>query len=88
MADLNGYDNICVTDCDQQYLLEYGWNIRCDNTQIEDSDCVILDRNMMNPDYAGEDYWKFYQTYDTIPWDYIETMHVMYENDRFVLYVK
>ena len=73
---------------DQQYLMKFGWDLNCDNTQIENSDCVILDRNMLKKGYKGEDVWKFYQTYESIPWDYINTMHIIYENKDFVLYVK
>ena len=88
MANLSQRANPCVCDTDQQYLMKFGWDLNCDNTQIENSDCVILDRNMLKKGYKGEDVWKFYQTYESIPWDYINTMHIIYENKDFVLYVK
>ena len=88
MADLPQRTNPCVCDTDQQYLMKFGWNLNCNNTQIENSDCVILDRNMLKKGYNGEDVWKFYQTYESIPWDYIKTMHIIYENKDFILYVK
>ena len=88
MANLSQRANPCVCDTDQQYLMKFGWDLNCDNTQIENSDCVILNRNMLKKGYKGEDVWKFYQTYESIPWDYINTMHIIYENKDFVLYVK
>ena len=72
----------CGSEVSAEVRLEY------DNTQVEGSDCVILDRNMTKAGYQGEDLWKYYQTYETIPWGYIRTMHVIYENDDFILYVK
>ena len=80
--------NMAVLDCDQQYLLKFGWDIDCKKTDVTDADCVIIDKNMMVPGYSGEDFWKFYQTYETIDWDYVKTLRAIYENERFILYVK
>ena len=88
VADVTNRDNIAVLDCDQQYLLKFGWDIDCTKTDVEGADCVIIDKNMLTPGYAGEDFWKFYQTYETIDWEYMDTMRSIYENERFILYVK
>ena len=78
---------LCVLDCDQQYLLKFGWGIECENTDPVGCDYVLIDRNMMEPGYSGYDAWKFYQNYDTIPWDYINSeLYIFYENENFVLY--
>ena len=79
---------MAVLDCDQQYLLKFGWDIDCDKTDVSDADCVILDRNMLTPNYSGPDFWKFYQTYESIDWDYIDKMRCSYENEDFILYTK
>ncbi len=78
----------CVLDCDQQYLLKFGWDIDCDKTDVDGSDCVIIDKNLMSPGYSGNDFWKFYVSYDSINWDYISTMMAIYENEDFIVYVK
>jgi hypothetical protein len=88
IADVRKREIPAVLDCEQQYLLKFGWDIDCQKTDVFDADMVILDKDMFTPDYSGEDFWKFYQTYETIDWDYLKTMHVIYENDNFVLYVK
>ncbi len=88
IANVTSRKNIAVLDCDQQYLLKFGWNIDCDKTDVADADCVIIDKNMMQPGYSGENFWKFYQTYETIDWEYIGTMRQIYQNEDFVLYVK
>ncbi|RKM58974.1 hypothetical protein D6856_11375 [Butyrivibrio sp. XB500-5] len=88
IADVPIRDNMAVLDCDQQYLLKFGWDINCNKMDVTDSDCVILDKNMMTPGYSGDDFWKFYQTYETIDWDYLNTLHVLYENENFILYIK
>jgi hypothetical protein len=78
---------LCVFDCDQEYLLKFGWDIDCTNTDPMDCDYVLVDRNMMKEGYNGYDNWKFYQTYETIPWDYINSeFYIFYENEDFVLY--
>ncbi len=88
IANVTKRNNIAVLDCDQQYLLKFGWDIDCDKTDATGADCVIVDRNMKVPGYSGEDFWKFYQNYETMDWDYIESMRVIYENENFILYVK
>ena len=88
IADVSRRHNIAVMDCDQQYLLKFGWDIDCEKTDVDGADCVILDKELMTPGYSGPDFWKFYQTYETINWDYIDTMRAIYENERFILYIK
>ena len=88
IADVGRRHNIAVTDCDQQYLLKFGWDIDCEKTDVDGADCVILDKNLMAPGYNGSDFWKFYQSYETINWDYIKSMRAIYENENFVLYIK
>ncbi len=78
---------LCVMDCDQQYLLKFGWGIDCENTDPTGCDYVLIDRNMMDENYNGADFWKFYQSYDTIDWDtLVSDYYVFYENEDFVLY--
>lgn len=85
-ADIEDGRNYCVTDCNQEYLLYFLYGIRCENTQIEGADMVILDKRMMNPDF-DEAVWEFYHYYDSIPWDYMEeTMQKTYESSNYVLY--
>ena len=88
IANVPSRSNIAALDCDQQYLLKFGWDIDCEKTDVTDADCVIIDKNMTIPGYAGADFWKFYQTYETIDWEYIDTMRVSYENENFILYTK
>jgi len=88
VADVTKRQSIAAIDCDQQYLLKFGWGIDCNKFDIEGADCVLLDKDMFTPKYSGEDFWKFYQTYETINWDYLSTMRVIYENDNFILYIK
>ena len=78
----------CVLDCDQKYLLKFGFDIECEKVNVADSDCVILDRKLMEPGKLGEDAWKYYTTYETIDWDYLDTMHIQYENEDLILYTK
>ncbi len=79
--------NLCVLDCDQQYLLKFGWGIECENTDVTDCDYILVDRDMMEEGYSGVDDWKFYLNYETIPWDYVNAhYYIFYENEDFVLY--
>lgn len=79
---------LCVTDCDQQYLLKFLYGITCENTQIEGAEAVLLDQRMTDPQF-DEMIWEFYQYYDTIPWEYIHSnLTKTYENEGFVLYTK
>ncbi len=88
IADVTRRSNIAVLDCDQQYLLKFGWDIDCEKTDVTGADCVIIDKNLLEPGYSGPDFWKFYQTYETIDWDYVDTMRNIYENENFILYIK
>lgn len=80
--------NLCVTDCTQQYLMKFLYDITCENTQIEGTNLLLLDRKMTDPDY-NEMEWEFYHYYHTIPWEYVNNnMEQIYENEDFVLYEK
>ena len=87
-SDIKKAENICVTDCTQQYLMKFLYDITCENTVIEGSDYLLLDKKMMDPEY-NEMEWEFYHYYNTIPWDYVNVnMKQVYENESFVLYIK
>ena len=88
IADIAGKKNPCVLDEDQDYLMQFGFGINCEKTDVTGADVVILDRHMKDPQYTGEYLDRFYQTYDTIDWDYLDTMHIQYENDSIILYTK
>ncbi len=88
IANIPRRRNPAVLDCDQDYLLLFEWGIKCNKYDVTDSDCVILDRKMAIPRYDGKDAWKFYQDYYSIDWEYLDTMHIEYENDNFILYTK
>ncbi len=85
-GDMKSRQTICVTDCNQEYLLYFLYGIRCENREIEGADAVLLDKRMTDPGFE-EMVWEFYHYYDTIPWDYIQqNMTKTYENDNYILY--
>lgn len=87
-ADIRNKRNICVTDCYQQYILKYYWDIECENWQIEEADCILLHKEMTDQDFDSFR-WEFYHHYDTIPWQYIENnMKLIYENEEYELYIE
>ncbi|MCM1134956.1 MAG: glycosyltransferase family 39 protein [Clostridium sp.] len=87
-TDLSTYENLCVTDCNQEYLLYFLYGIRCENREIEGADAVLLDRRMCEPDF-DEMVWEFYHYYDSIPWDYMkQNMAEAYENKDYILYIR
>lgn len=87
-SNIRQAENLCVTDCTQQYLIKFLYDITCENTQIENADMVLLDKRMTDPDFQEME-WEFYHYYSTVPWDYINgSMEKIYENDSFVLYEK
>ncbi len=78
--------NPCVTDCTQQYLMKYLYDMECENQLIEGCDFLLLDKKMADPDFDGFE-WEFYHTYDSIPWEYVEgNMEKTYENETFIVY--
>ena len=79
---------LCVTDCFQQYLLKFRYDIECESTQIENADLVLIHKQMVDADYDGFR-WEFYHTYESIPWEYVqEQMTQVYENEEYILYTK
>ncbi len=87
-ADIGKWDNFCVTDCYQEYLLYFLYGIRCENREIEGADVVLLDKRMADPEF-DEMIWEFYHYHDTIPWGYIEQeMELVYENEDYLLYTR
>lgn len=81
-------EKICVTDCNQEYLLYFLKGIRCENHEIADADVVMLDKRMLKPDFS-EMVWEWYVYYPDIPWQYVEQhMKPVYENDGYIVYTK
>ena len=101
-VDIMRYDKIAVPDCDQQYLLKYLYGLDMDDdpagrltTQIEEVDCVLLDRRLLVPEQTAAaldslaDDWKFYLTGQDVPYAYLEEeMQAVYENEGFVFYAR
>lgn len=93
--NLQNGETVCVTDCDQEYLMKYLYDAE-GRPSMEEADYVLLDRElfltkeeMESRDASGADTWKFYVSQENIAWDYLtEKMDVCYENDRFILYQK
>ena len=88
ISNISGRKNPCVLDVDQQYLLKFCFGIDCKKTIVSGADAVILDREMMDPSYTGKMHYRFFQDYYTIDWEYLDTLHIQYENDSIVLYTK
>ena len=86
-ADVTEQENLCVTDCNQEYLLYFLYGIRCENREIEGADVLLLDKRMMQP--WDEMVWEFYHYYETIPWEYVnQNMTRAYENNDYVLFLR
>ncbi|MCM1145841.1 MAG: glycosyltransferase family 39 protein [Blautia sp.] len=87
-------ERVCVTDCDQEYLMKFLYDREDVRGPMEEADYLLLDRELFlseeerqTRDAAGADSWKFYLSGADIPWDYLEKeMDITYENDRFILY--
>ena len=83
---------ICVTDCDQEYLLKYMYDIETVQKEVNGADYALFDKTLVSvPDNCDQldspDAWKYYLTPEDISVEEIEkTMTVCYENDSFVLY--
>lgn len=87
-AELSNAEQLCVTDCYEQYLLKYYWGIECESTEIVDADYVLLHKDMEREDYR-EFRWEFYHTWQDIPWEYIKKQMVLiYSNEEYDLYRK
>ncbi len=84
-ADVMERGAICVTDCYQQYLLRFCYGIECEDTRIEDADLVLIHREMgqKEPETFR---WEFYHSYASIPWEYVESMDIVYENEEYTVY--
>ncbi|MCM1254041.1 MAG: glycosyltransferase family 39 protein [Clostridium sp.] len=85
---------VCVTDCDQEYLMKYLFDTEDVLRTIEGADYVLLDKELLLSENTqisagtlAADAWKLYLTRDEIDRDYLaEKMRICYENDRFALY--
>ncbi len=87
-AGIQEGENLCVTDCYQQYLLKFYYGIECENQEIEGADTVLLHKEMTIPE-TGNFRWEFYRTYETVPWEWLEgEMNPVYENEEYIVYKK
>ena len=83
---------ICVTDCDQEYLLKYMYDIETVQYDPDGADYALFNKAFVEAaencgSLDSEDVWKYYMSPDELTIEEIEkTMTICYENDSFVLY--
>lgn len=95
-AELSHVKKIAVTDCDQEYLLLFLYNISGEQTtrDLTEAEAVLADKYLLLDydtdviDWSGDD-WKLYLTQEEFAAARIvERMEAVYENDRFILYME
>lgn len=93
--NLNENEILCVTDCDQEYLVKYLFNSENITFIPQEADYILFDNILLNSENIGQlldsyaDEWKLYITYDEVPREYLEKeTEVYYKNDRFVIFKK
>ena len=87
-------DRVAVTDCDQEYLLLYLYDIVDEQVtrDIEEADFALLDKALLGLPYGYRDApeeWKFYLMQEEVEAkrSYIEeNMTQVYENWQFILF--
>ncbi len=87
-------DMVAVTDCDQEYLLLYLYDIVDEQVtrDIEEADFALLDKALLGLPYGYRDApeeWKFYLMQEEVEAkrSYIEeNMTQVYENWQFILF--
>ena len=93
-VDVMGADKIAVTDCDQEYLLLFIYDIGEERItrQPEEAEIVLADKYLLLQyntditDWSGDD-WKLYLTPEQFEAsDVTHNMEAVYENERFVVY--
>ncbi len=93
-VDVMGADKIAVTDCDQEYLLLFIYDIGGERItrQPEEAEIVLADKYLLLQyntditDWSGDD-WKLYLTPEQFEAsDVTHNMEAVYENERFVVY--
>lgn len=92
--DLSQVQKIAVTDCDQEYLLLFLYDIREDRVtrNLTEAEAVLADKYLLTDcetdviDWKGDD-WKLYLTREEFAGALTDSqMQAVYENNRFILY--
>lgn len=93
-VDWTAAEKVAVTDCDQEYLLLFLYDIGEEQitAQPEEADVILADKYLL-PGQTGEgaddnpDDWKLYMTEDEfVRFRERSGLKPVYENDRFVLF--
>ena len=86
---------IAVTDCDQEYLLLFLYNMKGERItrDLTEAEAVLADKYLLLDydtdviDWSGDD-WKLYLTQEEFAASRtVDRMEAVYENDRFILYM-
>lgn len=94
--DLSQAQKVAVTDCDQEYLLLFLYDIAEDRVtrNLTEAEVVLADKYLLADydtdviDWKGDD-WKLYLTREEFVGALADSqMQAVYENDRFILYQK
>ena len=95
-AELSRLQKIAVTDCDQEYLLLFLYDIDEERItrDLTEAEAVLADKYLLLNyntdviDWSGDD-WKLYLTQEEFAAARIvERMEAVYENNRFILYME
>lgn len=90
--NLQDDETVCVSDCDQEYLMKYLYDREDVAYTLQEADYVLLDKLLLLPETEFEkadfaDKWKFYLSLDETARNYLaKEMTLRYENEYFVLY--
>lgn len=84
--DLTVYDSVAITDCNQEYMYKFVYDVENANTDITNSEAVVIEKSML--DSNAEEAWEFYYTYDSLPIEDVQSRDIVYENDYYLLCVK
>lgn len=95
-VDLSHGETVGVTDCDQEYLLLFLYGIGEEHItkSLEEAQVVLADKYLLLDydtevtDWSGDD-WKLYLSPEQFEASGVtRNMEAVYENDRFVLYMR
>jgi len=84
--NLTEYSSVAVTDCDQEYMYRFVYDVRNENRDIENSEAVIIAKEMLDPE--ASEAWENYYNYSSLPIDNIKSRTLKYENDFYALYIQ
>lgn len=86
-AGVEEMESICFMDDYQRYVLQFYWNLRPVEVELDKAQYILLPKEITGEDYEANE-WPVLYNHEGVDWEYLSTCQVIEETEEYILYRK